>query len=187
LAVKIRLRRVGAKHQPSYRIVVADSRSPRDGRFIDQVGTYNPRTNPATVTLNRDKAIDWLRKGAQPTETVEILLKKASIVPSEVRKGEAPAGAGMYSQGPEQKAAYTPPPAPAPAVEAATAEAPQSVAAAVPDTAEEAPAEATASAAPEAEALASPEVVAEVIPVEPGEEVTIEVEPSEIPLEDAGE
>lgn len=102
MAVKMRLRRVGAKHQPSYRIVVADSRSPRDGRFIDQVGTYNPRTNPATVTLNRDKAIEWLRKGAQPTETVEILLKKASIVPSEVRKGDAPVGAGTFAQGPAQ-------------------------------------------------------------------------------------
>lgn len=102
MAVKMRLRRVGAKHQPSYRIVVADSRSPRDGRFIDQVGTYNPRTNPATVTLNRDRAIDWLRKGAQPTETVEILLRKASIVPSEVRKGEAPADAGIFTQGPTQ-------------------------------------------------------------------------------------
>lgn len=179
MAVKIRLRRVGAKHQPSYRIVVADSRSPRDGRFIDQVGTYNPRTNPATVTLNRDKAIDWLRKGAQPTETVEILLKKASIVPSEVRKGEAPVGAGRYSQGPEQKSQpYTPPapPAPEPAV------------AAVPDAAEDAAAEASEVAAPEAEVAASPEIVAEVVPVEPGEEVTIVVEPSEIPLvEDAGE
>lgn len=187
MAVKIRLRRVGAKHQPSYRIVVADSRSPRDGRFIDQVGTYNPRTHPATVTLNRDKAIDWLRKGAQPTETVEILLKKASIVPSEVRKGEAPVGAGTYAQGPEQRTAYTPPPAPAPAAETPTAETAQPVAAGVPDTAEEAAAEAAEPAAPPVEAEAAPEVVAEVIPLQPGEEVTIEVEPSEIPLEDAGE
>jgi small subunit ribosomal protein S16 len=87
LPVKIRLRRVGAKHQPSYRIVVADSRSPRDGRYIDQVGFYNPLTNPATITIDREKAADWLRKGAQPTETVEILLKKVDLTPDEVRKG----------------------------------------------------------------------------------------------------
>ena len=186
MAVKIRLRRVGAKHQPSYRIVVADSRSPRDGRFIDQVGTYNPRTNPATVTINRDKAVDWLRKGAQPTETVEILLKKASIIPSVVRKGEAPAGAGIYAQGPEQKAqTYMPPPAPAAAPEA-TAQ----PAAAVPDSAEEAAAEADGTTTPQPVAAPAPQVgdvVAEVIPVEPGEDVTIVVEPSEIPLEEAGE
>ncbi|MGI8826950.1 MAG: 30S ribosomal protein S16 [Chloroflexota bacterium] len=95
MAVKMRLRRMGAKHQPSYRIVIADSRSPRDGRYIDQVGFYNPLTNPATVNMNEEKAIDWLRKGAQPTETVEILLKKFNIVPEVVRKGDplAPASA----------------------------------------------------------------------------------------------
>lgn len=99
MAVKMRLRRMGAKHQPSYRIVVADSRSPRDGRYIDQVGFYNPRTNPATITLNREKAADWLRKGAQPTETVEILLKKFAINPVEIRKG-APLPEHASSQGP---------------------------------------------------------------------------------------
>ncbi|HZS94038.1 MAG TPA: 30S ribosomal protein S16 [Chloroflexota bacterium] len=88
MAVKIRLRRMGAKHQPSYRIVVADSRTPRNGRYIDQVGFYNPLTNPATITVNSEKAVDWLKKGAQPTETVEILLKKFDIVPEQVRKGE---------------------------------------------------------------------------------------------------
>jgi small subunit ribosomal protein S16 len=87
LPVKIRLRRMGAKHQPSYRIVVADSRSPRDGRYIDQVGFYNPLTNPATISIDQEKAIDWLKRGAQPTETVEILLKKVDITPREVRKG----------------------------------------------------------------------------------------------------
>lgn len=168
MAVKIRLRRVGAKHQPSYRIVVADSRSPRDGRFIDQVGTYNPRTHPATVTLNRDKAIEWLRKGAQPTETVEILLKKASIVPSEVRKGDAPAGAGVYSQGPAAK--------PQPEFGAS----PTATAAAVqPDAAAQ-------------ESAAGPgrdggEVVADVTPADSGEVVTVEVEPSEIQVPDEGE
>jgi small subunit ribosomal protein S16 len=77
---------MGAKHQPSYRIVVADSRSPRDGRYLDQVGFYNPRTEPATITIDEAKAIDWLRKGAEPTETVEILLKKRDIDPVVVRK-----------------------------------------------------------------------------------------------------
>src|SRR5437588_6955648 len=89
MSVKIRLRRMGAKHQPSYRIIIADSRSPRDGRYIDQVGFYNPRTNPATITLDREKAADWLRKGAQPTETVEILLRKFNLDISDIRKGGA--------------------------------------------------------------------------------------------------
>jgi len=86
MPVKIRLRRMGAKHQPSYRIVVADSRSPRDGRYIDQVGFYNPLTNPATITIDQEKAVDWLRRGAQPTETVAILLKKVDIKAEDVRK-----------------------------------------------------------------------------------------------------
>ena len=93
MSVKMRLRRMGAKHQPSYRIIVADSRSPRDGRYIDQVGFYNPLTNPATITLNQEKAVDWIRKGAQPTETVEILLRKFEIQPDLVRKGETPGSA----------------------------------------------------------------------------------------------
>lgn len=86
MPVKIRLRRMGAKHQPSYRIVVADSRSPRDGRYLDQVGFYNPLTNPATITVDQEKAKDWLRRGAEPTETVAILLGKFDIKPEEVRK-----------------------------------------------------------------------------------------------------
>ena len=86
--VKIRLRRMGAKHQPSYRIVVADSRSPRDGRYIDQVGFYNPLTNPATITIDQEKAVDWLRRGAQPTDTVAILLAKVDINPGVVRGGK---------------------------------------------------------------------------------------------------
>ena len=74
--VKIRLRRIGAKKQPSYRVVVADSRSPRDGRFIEVVGFYNPRTEPETVTIQEDRALHWLSVGAQPTEAVNRLLKK---------------------------------------------------------------------------------------------------------------
>src|SRR5947209_6693835 len=99
----MRLRRMGAKHQPSYRIVVADSRSPRDGRYIDQVGFYNPLTNPATITINQEKAIDWLQRGAQPTETVEILLKKFNINPPDVRKGLVPSAVGAGNAAEESR------------------------------------------------------------------------------------
>lgn len=75
--VKIRLRRMGAKKTPYYRIVVADSRSPRDGRCIEEIGTYDPLTNPATVTVDAEKAQQWIKNGAQPTDTVKALLKKA--------------------------------------------------------------------------------------------------------------
>ena len=74
--VKIRLRRVGAKKQPSYRVVVADSRSPRDGRFIEVIGFYNPRTEPETVKIQEERALHWLSVGATPTESVVRLLKK---------------------------------------------------------------------------------------------------------------
>jgi small subunit ribosomal protein S16 len=73
--VRIRLRRVGARNQPSYRIVVTDRRSPRDGRFIEAIGFYNPRTEPETVTLDEERALHWLEKGAQPSEAVERLMK----------------------------------------------------------------------------------------------------------------
>ncbi len=72
--VRIRLRRVGSKKQPSYRIVVANSRSPRDGRYIEIIGFYNPRTEPATMQLKEDRALYWLQKGAQPSETVGYIL-----------------------------------------------------------------------------------------------------------------
>ena len=80
MAVKIRLRRMGQKKAPFYRVVVADSRYPRDGRFIEEIGYYNPQTEPAEVKIDADKAKDWLAKGAQPTETVRNLLKKSGIV-----------------------------------------------------------------------------------------------------------
>ena len=79
MAVKIRLRRMGAKKSPFYRIVVADSRYPRDGRFIEEIGTYNPLTDPATVDVDADAAKKWLANGAQPTATVKALLKKNGI------------------------------------------------------------------------------------------------------------
>ncbi len=77
MAVKIRLARHGAKKRPYYRIVVADSRSPRDGRFIDEVGRYNPCTEPAMVRFDMEKVDQWIRNGAQPTDTVARLLKQA--------------------------------------------------------------------------------------------------------------
>lgn len=80
--VKIRLRRVGPKKQPSYRIVVADSRSPRDGRFIENIGHYNPRTEPMTVEIDEERARYWLGVGAQPTEAVARLLHKKGILES---------------------------------------------------------------------------------------------------------
>ena len=78
--VKIRLRRMGAKKAPFYRIVVADSRSPRDGRCIEEIGTYDPLTNPATVKVDADKVKAWIQNGAQPTDTVRGLLKKNGII-----------------------------------------------------------------------------------------------------------
>ena len=80
MAVKIRLRRMGAKKAPFYRIVVADSRSPRDGKFIAEIGYYNPLTNPAEVRIDMEVAKAWLAKGAQPSDTVRALLKKSGAL-----------------------------------------------------------------------------------------------------------
>ena len=80
MAVKIRLRRMGAKKAPFYRVVVADSRFPRDGRFIEQIGYYNPLTNPADIKIDAEKAKTWLANGAQPTDTVRVILKKQGVL-----------------------------------------------------------------------------------------------------------
>ena len=80
MAVKIRLKRMGAKKAPFYRVIVADSRSPRDGRFIDTIGTYNPLTTPAEIKLNEESAIKWLNNCAIPTDTVKNLFSKAGIM-----------------------------------------------------------------------------------------------------------
>lgn len=80
MAVKIRLRRMGAKKAPFYRIVVADSRYPRDGRFIEEIGYYDPTKDPAVVKIDGDKAKAWIANGAQPTDTVRVLLKKNNIL-----------------------------------------------------------------------------------------------------------
>ena len=78
--VKIRLRRMGAKKAPYYRIVVSDSRSPRDGRFIEEIGSYNPLANPAEIKVDAERAQYWVKNGAQPTDTVKSLLKKVSAI-----------------------------------------------------------------------------------------------------------
>ena len=78
--VKIRLRRMGAKKAPFYRIVVADSRYPRDGRFIEEIGTYNPCVSPAEIKIDAEKAKQWIANGAQPTDTVRVLLKKSNVL-----------------------------------------------------------------------------------------------------------
>ena len=78
--VKIRLRRMGAKKAPYYRIIVADSRSPRDGRCIEEIGTYDPLTEPATIAVDAEKAQQWIKNGAQPTDTVKALLEKANVL-----------------------------------------------------------------------------------------------------------
>lgn len=80
VATKIRLKRIGAKKNPFYRVVVADARSPRDGRFIEEIGYYDPSTSPATVKLDEDKALQWLANGARPTETARSLLKQAGVM-----------------------------------------------------------------------------------------------------------
>lgn len=80
MAVKIRLKRIGAKKNPFYRVVVADSRYPRDGRFIEEIGTYNPLTNPEQFTIDSERVSRWIKDGALPTDTVKVLLKKNGII-----------------------------------------------------------------------------------------------------------
>jgi small subunit ribosomal protein S16 len=98
MSVKIRLRRMGAKAQPSYRVVVTDSRNARDGRFIETIGFYNPRREPADIRFDETKALEWLRKGAEPSDTARALLRKGGIwtrfteggrIPPERRKARA--------------------------------------------------------------------------------------------------
>ena len=80
MAVKIRLRRMGAKKAPFYRVVVADARYPREGRFIEEIGYYDPMKQPAEIKVNNEKAVEWMKNGAQPTDTVRILLKKSGAI-----------------------------------------------------------------------------------------------------------
>ncbi len=103
--VKIRLRRVGARNRPSYRLVVADIRAPRDGAFISIIGYYNPLTDPETVVIDEEKALNWLRQGAQPTATAARLLAKAGIIEeSEARKEKIKAGVAAEPKARKKKA-----------------------------------------------------------------------------------
>ena len=88
--LKIRLRRTGAKKRPSYRVVVADARAPRDGAFVEILGHYNPLTEPATIVINEERARHWLQNGAQPTDTVVRLLQRAGITAAEAASPSAP-------------------------------------------------------------------------------------------------
>jgi len=91
MAVKIRLKRTGMKKAPSYRVVVADARSPRDGRIIENIGWYNPRVEPSAININEEKALSWLKNGAQPTESVVSLFKRSGIMEQFVQMKKASA------------------------------------------------------------------------------------------------
>ncbi len=78
--VKIRLKRMGMKKKPFYRVIVADERSPRDGRFIEEIGYYDPMKKPSDIKIDKEKAMDWMKKGAQPTDSVRILLKRSGVI-----------------------------------------------------------------------------------------------------------
>jgi len=147
VAVKLRLMRMGKKKQPTYRVVAADSRSPRDGRFIEIVGTYQPRQDPSVIEIDNDKAVHWLKNGAQPTERVEKLLKISGAW--EAFTGVAPEVPPVPEPTPNK--GYTPPAPPKPpkAAEEAPAEASDDSE----DAAEDAPAEDAAEPA-ESEAAA---------------------------------
>jgi len=97
VAVKLRLMRMGKKKQPTYRVVAADSRSPRNGRFIEIVGIYDPRPDPSAIRIDNDKAVDWLRKGAQPTESVRKLLQISGAW--DVYSGKSPATPATPAEG----------------------------------------------------------------------------------------
>ena len=107
MAAKIRLMRVGSKKNPFYRIVIVDSPKPRDGKYVDKIGYYDPKVDPEIVEIDREKALDWLEKGATPTDTARTLLKKAGIfgaVRSEVSAPAVPAPAGEIVEAIEKRA-----------------------------------------------------------------------------------
>jgi len=154
VAVKLRLVRIGKTKQPHYRLVAADSRSPRNGRFIEILGTYNPRSEPSDIAVDNDRAVDWLRKGAQPTDTARKLLTISGAweaftgeptppppTPKPPKpKPEPAAEAPVAEAEPEEATAAEPEPEPEPEPEEATAVEPEAAA-------EEAPAAEDASAA----------------------------------------
>ena len=156
MAVKIRLMRVGKKKQPTYRVVVADSRSPRDGRFIEILGHYAPRQEPSEVVIDGDKAIAWLQKGAQPTDQVARLLDIAGVWEAFESATGKPAKARPKPRTPKPKAAPVVE-APAPAVEAPASPAPVAAVPVVEAPAVEEPAAEAVSEAPAAEKDATEE------------------------------
>jgi len=180
VAVKIRLRRIGAKKQPAYRIVIADARSPRDGRFIEIIGHYNPLTEPSDVVINNERALYWLRNGAQPTGVVQRMLVKTGVwseftgepmptpPPKEEPKAEEPPAPA--EEAPAEEAAAEAPAEEAPAEEAA-AEVPAEEA-----PAEEAAAEAPAEEAPAEEAVEEAPEVEETVVEAPAAEPAVEEE-----------
>ena len=158
--LKIRLSRVGKKRQPSYRVVVADARSPRDGRYVDLIGYYNPRTEPTTFEVDEDKARDWMSKGAQPTDRVEKLFAGRGLVPArDWGAASAPPKTATPSRA-SRGIVDAPPAAEEPATPVAVAPVAEPEAGAEPEAAAEpevaaepvAEAEAEAEAAPDAEA-----------------------------------
>jgi small subunit ribosomal protein S16 len=182
MAVKIRLRRTGRKKQPSYRLVVAESDTPREGRYLDSVGTYNPLTRPSDLRVDLEKVDSWLARGARMSDTVASLIRKArkggdktiavrGVGPEEkqdlnvVDAPAAPAPAEKPKAGSRgAPKADAPAPAADAAPEAAADAAPQAAAEAAPEAAAEAAPEAAAEAAPEAAAGAAPEAAAEAAP-----------------------
>jgi small subunit ribosomal protein S16 len=169
--VKIRLMRVGKRKQPYYRVVVADARSPRDGRFIENIGRYHPRSHPSLIEIDQERALHWLQNGAQPTDPVRVLLQKTGIW-------------GRFTgEGPTEPTA-PPPEAATPSKKAAAAAAEE--AAAEPATAEEPVAEPSATEEPAAEEPAPEEPAAEEpSPEEPASEPATEEPAEEEPAPEA--
>ena len=163
MAVKLRLMRMGKRKQPTYRVVAADARSPRDGRFIEIVGTYQPRQDPSVVEIDNEKAVHWLKHGAQPTERVEKLLKISGAW--EEFTGVAPEIPPTPEPTPNKGYTAPAPPKPPKAVEEAAAKASDDEDAAE-DAADEAPAEEAAEAEAPAEEAAAEEAPAEEAPAE---------------------
>ena len=179
MAVKLRLMRMGKKKQPTYRVVAADSRSPRNGRFIEIVGTYQPRQDPSVIQIDNEKAVHWLRHGAQPTERVEKLLKISGAW--EEFTGVAPEVPPIPEPTPNKGYTAPAPPKPPKAVVEAEAKAEEAT---EDDSAENAPAEEAASDDAPADEAPAEEASAEEAPAE---EAPAEDAAEEAPAEDAAE
>jgi small subunit ribosomal protein S16 len=160
--VKIRLRRMGAKKKPFYRLVVADARSPRDGRFIEQLGIYDPLTSPATIRIDGPKVQEWLAKGAQPSDAARSLLQREGIIQGAAIRHPKAVNVGAVKKEPKPAAKRVEADSTAVAAAAVTEDEAEAVAESA-DVAE-AETEAVAEAEPEANTEAEPEVVAEAEP-----------------------